>query len=230
MPRTLLITDNEGCLTPGKGRAFDLEGLQALARALAANPEIKLTIATGRPASYVEALLQATGCMIDEPVICEGGAVLYFPSTDRTELLGEPADGPALMAELNGVAYRLEPGKQCCVSFYPEGNATTAEIARRLIEAGFGEKYTLLSSAAAVDVTPRGVDKAFGVDELRKRLLGSYDVFAGFGDSGNDGPLLRACDIAGCPSNATEEIRALSEFRSDHPHVWGLLAFIEHLS
>lgn len=63
MPTRLLVFDVDGVLTQREGKALDLQLLERLAhmhRTARENPSRPaVTVCTGRPAAYVEAVLQA---------------------------------------------------------------------------------------------------------------------------------------------------------------------------
>ena len=83
----LIVLDCDGVLSKGEAQPFDPALLARLARlnrrAGAGESVPAVTLNTGRPSPYVEAVMQA----IDgwQPALYENGAGLYFPKTYRFE-------------------------------------------------------------------------------------------------------------------------------------------------
>ncbi len=237
----LIVSDVEGCVIPGSGRPWDLEVLASLARynrlARRAPGLPALTLASGRPVQYLEALGHAID--LDRPVCCENGAILFFPREGRAELLVGPAQ-VRLMAQVrrflaehfgrDGRA-RVAVGKEVCVSLIPLGGEETAaalllEEARELIGArlGLGDGDLVFTrSAGAVDITPAGVDKGRGVRALAERLGVDPAEILAIGDSLNDLPLLEAAGLACAPGNAEEAVRRRAAYVSPEPFGRGIL-------
>src|SRR6266699_3468414 len=118
-PIRLVFSDNEGCITPGKGLAFhldDLTLLQGMLKSFSRN----FSVCTGRSVPYVEALAQALDLLDSTfPCVCEGGAVLYWPKLDQSEALSPLPEEKDIVAYLQPGSYRVELGKLACLSLYP---------------------------------------------------------------------------------------------------------------
>lgn len=223
----ILFTDNEGCLTPGKGRSYDLAALAQLRAWLAAHPALQLVLCTGRSVPYCEALLQAAGLQAAGwPMICEGGAVLYHPAQDRLEVIAPVPDFSAIMEALpQGTCYP-ELGKAACLSLYPSIGGMSVPELGAMVEAAclrLGIECARSMSAAAVDITAPGVDKGFGVRLLSQRMGWDIHQCGGFGDAANDLPMLDVVGWPMAPANATEAVRERCRFVSAHDSTLGLL-------
>jgi len=88
-----------------------------------------------------------------------------------------------------------------------------AKVRRDLI-AVFGDRFAMTtSSARALEVQPGASSKAVGLDKMRRV---SPDMAArtliACGDYENDIPMLKAADIAICPANAMDEVKAVCDF------------------
>ena len=214
----LVCCDNEGCIVDGKGQPFDLPALHDLAADIAAFPGA-FTICTGRGVPYVEAMVQVlnlVGATI--PCVCEGGSAFYLPSEDRYEAIADRVDSDAVRALLPVGSYRDELGKIASFTAYPESGYTVDA----LITAGRLPGVEVNRSIAAVDVTPEGVNKMYGVRVLLDRAgLDWPDVLA-IGDSWNDLPLLRAARLSACPANAVPEVKAIVDYVSPLPATRGV--------
>ena len=81
----LVVLDVDGVLADGESAPFDLELFQQLAslneRSRLGEPVPAVTVCTGRPQAYVEAVLQALHASI--PAVFEGGAGMYLPEGRR---------------------------------------------------------------------------------------------------------------------------------------------------
>jgi hydroxymethylpyrimidine pyrophosphatase-like HAD family hydrolase len=109
-----VLVDVDGCLTAGEGRPLDLDALATCAaineRALRDPLTPAITLCTGRPAPYVEVLLQAIGGFL--PALAEHGGMLFSPTDYRFERhpliasVGETLDG--VRASIN--ASLVRPG------------------------------------------------------------------------------------------------------------------------
>ncbi|KAA8922687.1 phosphoglycolate phosphatase [Thermoplasma sp.] len=64
----------------------------------------------------------------------------------------------------------------------------------------------------------RGEDKAFAVNKLREKYSLGYDEILVIGDSNNDMPMFQLPVRKACPANATENIKAMSDFISDYSY------------
>ncbi len=75
---------------------------------------------------------------------------------------------------------------------------------------------------------PKENDKMLGVRTIMQRLGDSVGTSYGFGDSDLDLPLLRECDIAVSVENATEALKAESDYISSAVTEGGVAQALEH--
>jgi hydroxymethylpyrimidine pyrophosphatase-like HAD family hydrolase len=217
----LLCCDNEGCIVDAKGRPFDLPALAELAAAIERSP-LTFTICTGRSVPYVEAMVQVLGLVgSDVACVCEGGGVLYSPISDRYEVLAAPVDEESVRAVLPAGGYREELGKVVGFSVYPEPGFTV-DLLYELVMAGGLDRVNITRSVAAVDITPAGVDKTFGIDHLLKRQGADWSDVVAVGDSWNDLPMLRRAGLSACPANSIPEVKAIVDYVSPFPATRGV--------
>jgi hydroxymethylpyrimidine pyrophosphatase-like HAD family hydrolase len=221
----LVCCDNEGCIIDAKGRAFDLPALADLGATIRRSGWA-FTICTGRSVPYVEAMVQVLD-LLDSAVdcVCEGGGVLYGPRTDRYELLVDPVDADAIRALLPAGAFREELGKVVSFSVYPEPGYTV-EALYDIVASGDLGGADITRSVAAVDVTPKGVDKSFGLGRMLHRLGTPWSQVLAIGDSWNDLPMLQAAGRAACPGNAVSEVKAIVDYVSPYEATRGVTDII----
>lgn len=241
----LVVTDVEGCVVPADRRPWPLAQLAELAKWVArgeAGCGPRLLLCSGRPAQFVEAVAAALGVRL--PAVCENGAVVLEPETGRTRPLYTAAEA-RLMArvrracvrayEETGLA-RVPAGRELGVALvpapgrWPDVRAFRDHVEHTLRQAGLPPDRLLVTySAGAVDVTPRGIDKASGVRRLLAELgVAPEEVFA-IGDGANDLPLLAMAGGRGAPANALPEVRAVAQRVSRHPATLGVLELLRGL-
>jgi len=232
-----IFCDIDGCLGPGKHTAFDLEGLaqvRALIKRLAAGGT-SFHLCTGRPQAFAEAMSQVLD--VQEPFICENGAMIFTPETDRaTSMISEAALATVreLYAALAAEGFIMEVGNEysLCASWPGVSEAPQAEIVarREALEAKyapFGLNWT--NSHTSIDVTPNGVSKQSAVAVMLADMgLGPEQAIA-IGDSHNDLKMLGYVGQPMCPANASPEVKALCKTIAQAPQVAGVVELLEGL-
>ena len=99
---------------------------------------------------------------------------------------------------------------------------TTPEHRESIFEAlraHFGDIFELTYSAPTlVEVQPKGISKASAIDAMRKRAREENEgaKFYCIGDYNNDYTMLLAADVAACPANACESIKAVADIEVCH--------------
>lgn len=220
------MLDVDGVLTDGESAPFDLELFQQLAtlneRSLSDEPVPAVTVCTGRPQAYVEAILQALHATV--PGVFEGGAGLYLPEgrriiphpdiTDRSVMrtvrliLEEEADRHS--------SIYLQPGKDFTVSVFPRQKGALAGLKERVVDL-LGERareLELLYSASCLNILPKGIHKGKGIEFLSSWTGVPLGAVLAVGDSEVDIPMFQKAGYRASPANATPEVKALSDYVS----------------
>lgn len=87
-------------------------------------------------------------------------------------------------------------------------------------------------SSSAVDITPKGVDKASGLTFLSERTSIPFVEMLGIGDTKGDFPMLERVGFPACPSNAKPEVIELVQERNGHvaqkPNTAGVWEILLH--
>ena len=234
-PIRLLLFDVDGVLTAGEAQPLDLAllaDLAALNRAARQDARLPaVTLCTGRPAPYVEVMLQAIDGHL--PAVFENGCGLYLPQGYRFlahPLLAEGGLGfararerlRAALVETGQVFF--QPGKEYSLSLFPLG-ALAPEAILPLAQAALGaeaESVSLVFSFSCLNVVPRGVDKGQGVRFLCEQAGYQLEEVLGVGDSDVDLPFLATVGCAAAPSNANAAVRALVNYVSPYPTAQGV--------
>ena len=107
------------------------------------------------------------------------------------------------------------------------GEAEDLLSVRPAVEAAFGDTFEYsVSSPHFFELQKKGCTKATGLGFVAERLaaeLGHPVTTVAAGDQENDLPMLLAADIAACPENAVEAVKAVSSLRLCH-HDEGCIA------
>ncbi len=232
-----IFCDIDGCLGPGKHKALDLARLaeiRTLIKALAGQGS-SFHLCTGRPQPYAEAMAQVLD--VQTPFICENGAMVFSPETDRASRLISSADLSALQklrAALRPEGFIMEVGNEYSLSLSWEGisAASHADIAARRVAlqarfAGFDMSWT--NSHTSVDITPKGVSKQSGVAAVLARLGLPPAQAIAIGDSNNDLKVLAYVGHPMCPANATREVKSLCKTIAGQPETQGVIELLNRL-
>lgn len=210
--------DIDGCLAAAEHAPYDLPALRrmaelnALSRLSADVPA--LTLVTGRPHAYVDAVTQVLG--IDLAVSFENGAGLATRRPYRTWLSPGAVAGQRELEVFTALVAAeprmvLQLGKVASLSVFPavEGYeladllSDVEDLLRRS-----GVALTLDPSTDCVNVLIPGVDKGTGFAWLLDELGVTPQAVAGIGDSVGDLAWLAACAVSVAPSNAVPEVKA----------------------
>jgi len=218
----LFVTDIDGCLaTPYT--PYDLDGLSTLRRyghdagpLDAGNVAPALSICSGRPYPYVEAMSQALGLTV--PVLFEGGGGRFDPVEAQTTW------SPALTDEIEA---QIEEVQHWFVTECTPGTKMSLDHAKRtqtgivspdpdeIVEARarteqFVDAHVpdlrVFSTDVSVDVVPPGITKRNGLEWLAEHLEVPLDEMAYIGDSDSDLEALSAVGTSFAPANADEEV------------------------
>ena len=217
-PIRVYACDIDGCLAAPGHAAYDLERLHAIAelnRASATDPTVPaLTLVTGRPHPYVDAVMQVLDVRL--PAVFENGAGLATRHPYRAWLL--PAAGAgrdALRRMIDLVEARddmfLQMGKVASLSVFPnDRERPLLELVDRLRRwvADHDLPLHIDPSTDCVNVLPFGVDKAVGFRALCAAAGVHEAAVAGIGDSVGDLPWLRRCGVSVAPLVSAAGVRA----------------------
>ncbi|MEM6988413.1 MAG: HAD family hydrolase, partial [Pseudomonadota bacterium] len=232
----------DGCLSIGKGQPFDIPLITALREknSQLASQGIGLTLCTGRPQPYAEAVAQLLA--IDLPIVCEGGAMLYEPSTDTYRPLADSislrgiADIKAAISASDILTDTLyfEVGNDCSICLTgPDIAEKDHAIIRDKMDslmARFADFPVSWShSTTSVDITPHGISKGTGVRTLSAELGVDLAQTASIGDSNGDVGMFKVAARGYCPSNASDELKSLAVYVSAHAYMAGTLDILHRI-
>jgi HAD superfamily hydrolase (TIGR01484 family) len=221
----LFVTDLDGCLShPFRAPAWEpLHALMRLHAQREVDPAIPpLTICTGRPLSYAEAVAQWLS--VTTPIVFESGSGMYDPVSNRvTWAPGLDARTEAALARLRQRIHGELParfpgtvaefGKQKDVGVtHPDAGviASLLEIVTELVAAEEADALEVHHTAVSVSVIPRAANKGAGLRWLSEHLAIPLAEIAYIGDSGGDIPALARAGMAFAPANAMDAVKAIA--------------------
>ena len=239
----LVVTDIDGCLGEAEGVPFDPDVLRQIAgwnrsaRRGEAVPAV--TLCSGRPAPYVDAMVQVIAGY--HPAIHENGAGLYFPQPYRFAWHPAlPPDSAKILwlarerleaAVVQAGAGHFQPGKERALTLLAAPGHAPAEVGsaceRALQELGL--PLVVHVSLATVGIWLKGVDKGTGVEWLAAETGIPLEQMAGVGDTEADMCFLRLCGFSAAPANAEDGVKARVDYVSHLEYGQGLLDIIEHI-
>jgi hydroxymethylpyrimidine pyrophosphatase-like HAD family hydrolase len=240
----LIVLDIDGVLSPGEAHPLDLGLLARLGnlnrRARQGEAVPAVTLNTGRPSPYVEAVMQA----IDgwQPALYESGAGLYFPQTYQFQ--SAPGLTPAHLAKLRTVVERLDqavvqqgraywqPGKSVCYTLFAHPPLTLVDLIPEVqaIVAEITNEFVVTPASLALNVHPAGIDKGSGLRWLAQVTGFDPMEMGGVGDSRADIDFLRLVGWPAAPVNATAEVKTAVEYVSTRPEAAGLQEILDYWS
>jgi hydroxymethylpyrimidine pyrophosphatase-like HAD family hydrolase len=239
----LIVADVDGVLSPGEAAPFDFAVLQGLAevndRARHAPQHPAITLCTGRPAPYVEVLMQAIHGFY--PAIYEHGAGLYMPAPYGFK--AHPALTPVVQAQLmelhallydalvaTNLAY-FQPGKSASFSLFARAGVTLPEVARTAerLTHQWGDAFLVEVGATCVNVMVRGLDKAEGVRWLARETGIPMHAMAGVGDATGDILFMQLVGWSAAPANAQAAVKQMAHYTSPYEDGQGFMDILTRI-
>ncbi len=238
----LIVLDCDGVLSKGEAFPFNpnllarLGRLNRRARQGEAIPSV--TLNTGRPSPYVEAVMQA----IDgwQPALYEGGAGLYFPdayqfettplmTTQRTAALQELITQVDQAVVESGQAY-WQPGKSICHTLFARPPLTIADFTAEVkaIATEVSDQFMVTPAKLALNIHPGGIDKGTGLQWLSQVTGIDPAEMGGVGDTTGDVDFLRLIGQPAAPANATDDVKAVAHYVSSQVDAAGLQDILDH--
>ena len=239
----LIVADVDGVLSPGEAAPFDFAVLQRLAevndRARHEPQHPAVTLCTGRPAPYVEVLMQAIHGFY--PAIYEHGAGLYVPEPYGFKT--HPAVTPGVQAqlmELHAMLYDalvathlayFQPGKSASLSLFARAGVTLHEVARMAerLARQWGDAFLVEAGATCVNVMVRGLDKAEGVRWLARETGIPLHAMAGVGDATGDMPFMQLVGWSAAPANAQAAVKQMAHYTSPYEDGRGFMDILTRI-
>lgn len=237
----LLVFDIDGVLTDGEGQPLDLQLIRQLREinhaALKDDTIPAVTLCTGRPAPYVELMLQAVDGRL--PAVYENGAGLYLPMAYRFLPHPELGNAKASMQRIrlrleetiiqSGFAY-LQPGKDFTLTLFATEPKEAANLEKQTRDAlgPLVKAIHLVYSASCLNILPRHINKGKGIEFLASQSGVPEAEMLGIGDSDVDSHFLKQVGTSAAPANANENIKSLVHYVSPHQSSAGVRDILGH--
>jgi hydroxymethylpyrimidine pyrophosphatase-like HAD family hydrolase len=230
-----LVCDIDGCLVGVGHLTYDLPRLAEVAelnrRSRGDSSIPALTLLTGRPHPYVDAMMQ----VLDVTTVAsfENGAGLATRDPYRAWIVDGIERGVTDVRRFGEVVARrdhltLQLGKVASATVFPR--EPTRELGPLMDELqglvhDHGLDLALDPSNDCVNVLIPGVDKASGFGRLCRALELDEREVAGVGDSVGDVAWLRRCAVSTVPAGAAADVRAAIEHASREHEAAAVVAF-----
>jgi hydroxymethylpyrimidine pyrophosphatase-like HAD family hydrolase len=197
-----------------------------------------VTLNTGRPSPYVEAIMQAIAGW--RPALYENGAGLYLPETYSFEFnpLISQVQQQMLKAVVNEVDQALvgsgkaywQPGKTICYTLFarPPWTMSDFQDVVRGIAARYGDQISVASAGLSLNIYPSAINKGTGLSWLAHRVGIDPVEMLGVGDSSGDIEFLRLVGRPAAPANAEIEVKAVAAYVSPYADAKGLHDILDH--
>lgn len=236
----LMVLDIDGCMTKGFYQPYNLEIINTLKsynlRAKIDRAFPALTVCSGRPQPYVEAVLQ----MLEGyyPAIAEHGGLLCDIKNLRIE--PNPIVPPGYLQEIyqlkaglqkaktRGVHYFVEPGKETQLTIFPRGNTSIDDIAAivQSVIDETGMNYNMHVSPRCINIFPEGLHKGQGIDWLSSVCDIPLENMAGIGDTEHDKLFLSQLGFPATVKNGNPMLHEIPDcYISKQEDIEGVLDF-----
>ncbi len=238
----LIVTDVDGCLTEERATAFNMANFTWLrdynAKAQAGESHFApLTLCTGRPQPYVEALVKMLNITL--PSISENGGILYELKTNRyTYLAGDSGKGDGHLLKLKKkisqellpkIETSIQPGKETHLTLISPDHPTIEKV-RHLLQRDFREDlngYLLTISENCINIVPQHFDKGTALLKLSELLQIPPQNMAGIGDTEADMAFMKLVGYPMCPANAVPAVKSICHYVAEKQYTAGLIEIIE---
>ena len=238
-----VLCDIDGCLAPETTAPLDLRALAEVARwndrAQAEGDRPVVTLCTGRPQPFAEAVCRVIGNRT-LPIVCEMGVWLWFAGSNRYERDPRITDEDQRVVdeasrwverELGATGVVQQPGKTSSMSLYHEDTAYLMSLKPRLVEtfAREGWKLRVSSTVRWINCDLAHVSKATGIDRLMQAAGLRAERLAGIGDTMGDLAIRERVAWFGCPSNAEAGLKAQADAVARGAEAMGVLELLERI-
>lgn len=194
-----LATDYDGTLaTDGQ---ISTDALSALGR-LKASGRQAILVSGRRLNELFEVFPQID---LFDSVVAENGAVVYFPNTKETKLIGKPPPTKFIDCLKRLGVNPIEVGQVVVATWLPN----QVPVLQAIQETGL--ELHIVFNKSAVMILPAGVNKATGLGYALRNLGLSFHEVVGIGDAENDHSFLERCECSVAVSNAAPSILQLAD-------------------
>lgn len=236
-----IVSDIDGCLCDEHGGPFDLARLGQIREhnehAIATGKAPILTVCSGRPVGFAEAMTRLVGNTL-LPAIGEMGVYLHDPRTAQSEL--DPAITPEHLESVAGLqryfheslrpsGVTMQPGKSASVTFW---HSDTDHLRTRIcpgVESlcrARGWPFRVSMSWFYINCDLAHVSKGTGIERFKARTGIPRERLAGIGDTSSDLAIREKVAFFACPANAIDEVKAVADYVAKAPEAEGVVEIL----
>ena len=238
----LIVLDCDGVISSGEAQPFDMSLFSRLAKlnrqSQYGEAVPAVTLNTGRPSPYVEAVMQA----IDgwQPALYENGAGMYFPERYqfKTTPLFSQQDKTALDEILKRIDEKIvqtgkaywQPGKSICHTLFAQPDYSQSDFAPavKAIINSVSNRIVAVPAKLALNIYPAGITKGTGLQWLSQVTNIPFEEMAGVGDSSSDVDFLQWVGYPAAPHNATDDVKVVAGYVSTKIDMVGLMDILDY--
>jgi hydroxymethylpyrimidine pyrophosphatase-like HAD family hydrolase len=180
----------------------------------------RLVLVTGRELDDLFATFD--DYIVFDRIVAENGALLYNPSTEKTEILAPPPP-PELLAELAARDVPVSLGQSIVATVKPYEHAVLEAIR------DLGLEWHVIFNKGSVMILPASVTKATGLAEALEELGVPAGRTIGIGDAENDHAFLRLCGVAVAVANALPAVKAAADLVTNAEDGEGVVEVIDRM-
>jgi len=238
-----ILCDIDGCLTPEHHRPFDTARLLGVRahneRAIERRDAPVVTLCTGRPVGFAEAICRAIGNTV-LPICAENGVWLWHPAENtfhrdpnitQDHIAAVHAAQSWIEADLTRRGVTTQPGKTCSISLYhpdPEELPEIADAVRARFEVE-GWPFRVSSTWRWINCDLDFVSKATAIERLIEHAGLDRRRLAGVGDTDSARFIRERVAWFACPANAQDGIKSEADYISPLEQTEGVLDILERL-
>lgn len=245
MPRRFdaVICDIDGCLGPENHDPLDAPSLATLAeyniRAIRTGDHPVITLCSGRPQPYAEAISRLIGNSA-LPCIAEMGVWIYDPRDNsyhidpaitQDHLAAVRAAQTWIERDLCPLGIIIQPCKTASISLW-HPSTELLMTKKPVLEARFQAErwpFRVSSTVSWINCDLAHVNKDTGIARLMSMTGLTKDRMAGIGDTIGDLAIRRSVAWFGAPSNAAQQLHAYCDYVSPHKEVGGVLDILSRI-
>ena len=197
-----------------------------------------VTVITGRPQPYVEALLQIIQGFV--PAVFEQGTGFYDPSSyvigknpdlENLKIFNQIKNHVSAEFAEKNIAV-VQPGKEYTISLYSENTAVHYNLKEMILEknSSWETYFDFIYSSNCLNIMPKGFHKGKGIELLSEKTGIPLRNILGVGDSDVDVPFLEKTGFSAGPANSSEKVKKAADYVALKNYQDGLYEILEHYS
>lgn len=239
-----IVCDIDGCLSPEQPRPAATALLARVSehnrRAREVGDTPALTLCTGRPLPFAEAMARVVGAF-SLPIVCEGGVWLLTMDPYRWEMDPRIDQGHRdLIREVERWTTGqfegafLEAGKSGAVTIFHERGADYLKsvilpaVWTRIHDEGWPLRASM--TWTCINVELEFISKSSGIERLLNATGLRPERLAGIGDTMSDMAIRERVAWFACPANADPELKQHADCVSEREEAEGVLDILDRLS